>query len=150
MNSSINFKQISPKDKSIDIEFEDDHTLSRLGIRTVDSTSRFLFLKWDLAINSHQMDSTLKTLEWTAETLSTLKDKLDQADCIHIESGEPTRIGFKRSGMGMYFFNVFENPIPDDLKRHYNDSCKYILVHSQLVLEYGGGAIGGHCFYNLE
>jgi hypothetical protein len=82
--------------------------------------------------------------------LKTLKEKLDKANCIQIESGEPAKIGFQRSGMGMYSFNVFDNPIPDSLRNNYNDSCTYIMATDRLVLEYGGGAVGSQCFYNKK
>ena len=96
------------------------------------------------------MDSIIKPMGWTRETLKTLKEKLDKANCIQIESGEPAKIGFQRSGMGMYSFNVFDNPIPDSLRNNYNDSCTYIMATDRLVLEYGGGAVGSQCFYNKK
>ena len=71
---------------------------------------------------------------------------MDKADCIQIESGEPTKIGWQRSGMGMFSYNVFDKPIPDSLKKQYNDSCTYIFYNKKLVLEYGGGAVGSQCF----
>ena len=86
---------------------------------------------------------------WTRETLEKLKEKLDRADCIQIKNGEPTKIGYKRSGLGMYSFNIFDKPIPNDLIDQYNDSCTYILMNRKLVLEYGGGAIGSQCFYKF-
>jgi hypothetical protein len=103
-----------------------------------------------LQINTERMDSIIKPMGWTRETLKKLKDKLDDANCIQIESGEPTKIGFQRSGMGMYSFNVFDKPIQDSQKANYNDSCTYIMVNDKLVLEYGGGAIGSQCFYNKK
>ncbi len=36
------------------------------------------------------------------------------------------------------------------LKKNYNDSCTYILLNNKLVLEYGRGAIGSQCFYNMR
>ena len=75
-----------------------------------------------------------------------MKDKLDKAECIQIESGEPAKIGFKRSGLGMYFYNVFDQGVPDSLITHYNDKCNYIFINKMLVLEYAGGAVGGQCF----
>ncbi|QRQ63852.1 hypothetical protein [Sphingobacterium multivorum] len=54
------------------------------------------------------------------------------------------------SRMERYSFNVFDKPIADSLKTAYNDGCTYIMVNDRLVLEYGGGAIGSQCFYNLE
>jgi hypothetical protein len=148
------FNEIVPKNRFVEIEFEDDNTLGRFGIKALDSTAGNpngpMFLEWDLKTNTAKMDSLIEPMGWTRETLKTLKEKLDKADCIQIESGEPTKIGFKRSGMGMYSFNVFDQPIPDNLIERYNDSCTYILVNRKLVLEYRGGAIGSQCFYNLE
>lgn len=148
------FNEIVPKNRYVEIEFEDDNTLGRFGISQLDSTAEnpneYRFLDWDVKTNTAKMDSLLESLGWTRETLKTLKEKLDKADCIQIESGEPTKIGFKRCRMGMYSFNVFDQPIPDDMIEHYNDSCTYILVNRKLVLEYGGGAIGSQCFYNLK
>jgi hypothetical protein len=148
------FNEIVPKNRFVEIEFEDDNRLERFGIRALDSTAGNpngpMFLEWDLKTNTAKMDSLIQPMGWTRETLKELKEKLDNADCIQIESGEPTKIGFKRSGMGMYSFNVFDQRIPDNLIEQYNDSCTYILVNRKLVLEYGGGAIGSQCFYNLK
>jgi len=148
------FDEIVPKNRFVEIEFKNDNTLFRFGIEALDSTAGDpngpMFLEWDLKTNTSRMDSIIRPMGWTIKTLKTLKEKLDNADCIQIESGEPTKIGFKRSGMGMYSFNIFDKPIPDSLKAHYNDSCTYILVNNRLVLEYGGGAIGRQCFYNLK
>jgi hypothetical protein len=99
-----------------------------------------------LKTSSRKVDSLLWKLNWTDQTLKTLKEKLDAANCISVESGEPCKIGFQRSGMGKYYYNLFEKPIPDSEKRRYNDSCTYILYNDNVVLEYGGGAIGLQCF----
>lgn len=144
------FNEIVPKNRLIEIEFEDDHTLAILGIKALDSTAGDpyapMFIGRDLILDN----TFIKQIGWTAETLKVLKEKLDKAECISIESGEPTKIGFQRSGLGMYFFNVFEKPMPDYLQVQYNDSCTYILANDQLVLEYGGGAVGPQCFYLLD
>jgi len=146
------FNEIVPKDKFVEIEFENGHKLSRFGIQPLDTTKGerigLMFLEWDLKTNTSRMDSIIKPLGWTRETLRSIKEKLDNANCIQIESGDPSKIGFKRSGMGMYFFNVFAKPISDSLRSHYNDSCTYILVNEKLVLEYGSGVYGSDCFYN--
>ncbi|MDD3281460.1 MAG: hypothetical protein PHC83_07800 [Bacteroidales bacterium] len=148
------FNEIVPKNRFVEIEFSDDNTLGRFGIKALDTTAGDpngpMFLEWDLKINTQRLDSIIKPMGWTRETLKTLKEKLDRANCIQIESGEPAKIGFQRSGMGMYFFNVFDKPIPDSLRLNYNDSCTYILANDRLVLEYGGGAIGSQCFYNKK
>jgi hypothetical protein len=148
------FNKIVPKDKFVEIEFEDDTTITRFGISTIDtakiSSNQAFFLEWDLKIDTPKIDSIIKQLGWTRETLKTIKQKLDNANCIQIESGEPTKIGFKRSGMGIYSFNVFEKPILFEARKKFNDSCTYILANDKLVLEFDGGAIGSQCFYNIK
>ena len=148
------FNEIVPKNRFVEIEFDNDNTLTRFGIKPLDKTAGDpngpMFLEWDLQINTERMDSIIKPMGWTRETLKALKERLDKANCIQIESGEPAKIGFQRSGMGMYSFNVFDNSIPDSLRKNYNDSCTHIMATDRLVLEYGGGAIGGQCFYNKK
>ena len=100
------FNEIVPKNRFVEIEFSDDNTLGRFGIKALGSTAGdpngTMFLEWDLKINTQRMDSIVKLIGWSRETLKTLKEKLDKANCIQIESGEPAKIGFQRSGMGMY------------------------------------------------
>lgn len=144
------YKSIVPENKFVEIEFEDKNTLGRFGIKELNQSNKKMYLEWDVEINSERTDSIISTLGWTRETLKQLKRKLDKANCIQIESGEPTKIGFQRSGFGMYSFNIFSQPIPDSLRQNYNDSCRYILVDDFLALEYGGGAIGTQCFYNFD
>jgi len=146
------FNKIVPPNKIVEIEFKDDDEIERLSISPRDtgrgSNIALEFEDWNLKLKSKRVDSILKVLGWTNNTLSTLKEKLDEANCISIDNGDPGKIGFKRSGLGMYFFNVFDKPIPDNLKSRYNDSCTYIYVNPNLVLEYGGGAVGNQCFFN--
>lgn len=138
--------KIVPPGKSVNIEFDNNNTV---GIFHVGVDSSF-DSNWDVKINSEKAGTLLQKLGWTTKTLKILKEKLDKANCIGISSGEPCQINFQRSGMGRYSFNVFDKPIPDSLKTAYNDGCTYIMVNDRLVLEYGGGAIGSQCFYNLE
>lgn len=138
--------KIIPSNKSIQIEFEDDSTLGIFHVKVDDEFQN----NWNVQINSVKVDSLLNNLGWTNENLKILKDKLDSANCIGISSGEPCVISFQRSGMGIYSFLVFDEPIPDNLKPNYNDSCTFIMVNNKLVLEYGGGVMGNQCFYNLK
>lgn len=144
------FNNIVPKNRFVEIEFSSDHKLARFGIKALDSTAgditEPMFLEWDLSTQTAKIDSLIKPMGWSRATLVELKEKLDNANCIQIESGEPAKIGFKRSGMGMYFFNVFETPMPDSLRNYYNESCTHIYIEPKLALEYAGGAIGPQCF----
>lgn len=133
---------IVPADKSVDIEFDGSNRFFIFHVidnGTYDSN-------WDLKIKSSKVDTLLNKLGWTHRTLKTLKEKLDAANCISVKNGEPCNIGFQRSGMGKYYYDIFDKPIPNSMKSHYNDSCTYILYKDKVVLEYGGGAIGPQCF----
>ncbi|ANH83091.1 hypothetical protein A8C56_20780 [Niabella ginsenosidivorans] len=134
--------KIIPTSKSVDIEFEGNKKLFIFHLKDTNNYDS----NWDLNLNSAKTDTLLKKLNWTKETLKVLKEKLDAANCISVKSGEPCNIGFQRSGMGKFYYNIFDNPIPDSLKNKYNDSCTYILYTDKVVLEYGGGAIGPQCF----
>jgi len=144
------FNSIVPKNKQVEIEFASDSKLFRFGVSPIDTTTGQIvypiFLEWNLKTSSEKVDSVIKSIGWTKQTLNDVKQKLDKANCIQIESGEPIKIGWQRSGMGMYFYNVFDKPIVESLKKHYNDSCTYILYNDKVVLEFGGGAIGSQCF----
>jgi hypothetical protein len=148
------FNTVVPAGMHVEIEFEDDDTLDRFEFSSLhsDPSGGFHrgFLEWNLETDAKRMDSIIEPLGWTQQTFHKLKLKLDAANCIGISSGEPAKIAFKRSGMGMYSFNVFDEPINDSLKETYNDGCTYILVNNRLALEYGGGAVGSQCFYNLK
>jgi len=134
--------KIVPANKSVDIEFDGNKRLFIFHVidsGTYDSN-------WDLKVSSKEVDTLLSKLGWTHQTLTTLKEKLDAANCISVKNGEPCNIGFQRSGMGKYYYNIFDKAISDSLKSKYNDSCTYILYSDKVVLEYGGGAIGRQCF----
>lgn len=136
------FKTIVPAKTSVTVEFDGNRTLSIFHVTTNGKYDS----NWGIKVNSSQTDNLLKKLGWTHETLSTLKDRLHEADCISIESGEPSTIGYQRSGMGMYFYKIFNQPLTDSLKNKYNDGCTYIYYKDNIVLEYGGGVVGPQCF----
>lgn len=83
-------------------------------------------------------------MKWSEDEVTELKIKLDKANCISVEDGEPIKIGFKRSGLGMYSFNIFQDIQTD--RSEYSGKCEYIMIDRNLMLEYGGGAIGPQCF----
>ncbi len=139
-------KTIVPLNKTVDIEFDDNKTLGIFHI-TVNGNN---YNNWDIKIGSSKSDTLLQKLGWTNETLDTLKEKLDNANCISIESGEPCTIGYQRSGMGKYLYKVFTHTLNDSLINEYNDGCTYIYYKNNVVLEYGGGAIGPQCFESFK
>jgi len=144
LKSYIN--QIVPENCSVEIEFGKADNIAIFHV----SVGEKNYQNWDLSASSNRMDTLLVMLGWTHETLSTLEDKLDEADCISVSSGDPCNIGFQRSGMGKYSYLIFTKPLADSLRNGYNDSCTYILYKNHVVLEYGGGAIGPQCFEEFK
>jgi hypothetical protein len=105
---------------------------------------------WNLDIDSSKADSLLTLIGWTIDDLEILKNKLEKANCISVASGEPTSIGWQRSGMGMFFYDIFDQNLSDSLISEYNGGCTHIFYKDNVVLKYGGGAIGPQCFPGYE
>ena len=101
---------------------------------------------WDLKYGSEELATVLKNLSWTNETLNEIKKLLVKANCISVQNGEPTKIGFSRNGMGMYSYRIFKKNLTKNEVEQYNDGCSLIYYKDNFVLEYGGGAIGLQCF----
>jgi len=101
---------------------------------------------WNLKPNSNELANVLKYLNWTNETLLNIKNLLKDADCISIENGINTKIGFARGGMGLYSYLIFNNNLSLKQIGEYNNGCEYIFYKENIVLQFGGGAIGPQCF----
>jgi hypothetical protein len=100
----------------------------------------------DLAYGSADLKKKLDRLGWTTQTLDTIKKLLADAGCISIENNDVTIVGFARSGMGKYGFLVFPKVLNNTEITEYNDGCHYIYHENNMVLTYGGGAVGPDCF----
>ncbi|MCR5886865.1 hypothetical protein LRS06_03565 [Hymenobacter sp. J193] len=137
------YTSIVPIGKEVEIEFEDE-AISRIVVKAGPSKNPTYTHAWNH--EPAKIDSIVSSLGWSEPMLDKLQEKLEAADCISIQNGEPAILGFKRSGMGIYSFNVFKKPIPDSLREQYARSCTYLIQTEELVLEYGGGAMGPQCF----
>lgn len=101
---------------------------------------------YDLKPDSKELEEVISSIGWTKQTLTKIKELLDDANCVSIENGEITTVGFARSGMGKYSYKIFENPLSENQKQVYNNGCEYIYYKDNIVLVYGGGAVGPQCF----
>lgn len=136
------YKSILPDGASVTIEFDNDKELGIFHVK-VDSIYQS---NWNLKIKSSKVDSLLSELNWTAKELRILKEKLDKANCISIAGKDPVVIGWQRSGMGKFSYNIFDKNLEENKIKDYNDGCTYTFYKDNIVLEYGGGAIGMQCF----
>jgi hypothetical protein len=161
-NIDSNFEKISflktsylklvPKDYIVSIEFNPPDKIAStkesidLKIEHKYNNQTEVKQEWNLEYRSQKLAQMIKPLGWTNETLTNIKKLLSDANCVSIENGDITKIGFARSGMGKYFFNLFDNDLANEQIKKYNDGCTYIFYKKNIVLEYGGGAIGSQCF----
>ena len=161
-NIDSNFEKISslktsylkllPKDYIVSIEFNPADKIAStkesidLKIEHTNNKQSDLKQEWNLEYNSEKLTQMIKPLGWTNETLTIIKTLLADAKCVSIENGNITTIGFARSGMGKYFFKLFDKDLTIEQIKEYNDGCMYIFYKKNIVLEYGGGAVGSQCF----
>ncbi|WP_336518281.1 hypothetical protein [Pollutibacter soli] len=101
---------------------------------------------WNLLPGSPELDKILQSLHWTTQTLAEIKKLLTAANCISIENQDVTSVGFARSGMGKYSYKIFDENLTREQTEAYSDGCAHIYYRDNIVLEYGGGAIGPQCF----
>ena len=109
-----------------------------------------VFQEWNVELKSKTLDSLLQLTPLTRDNLKDLKFYLDKAHCISISNRDGCEIGYARSGMGKYSYLIFDNPLNEEERAKYNDGCTYIFYKDNIVLEYGGGAIGSQCFPDSE
>ena len=136
------YKSILPRDKSVYLEFGKGKKLEIFHLYG-DSLNEN---NWNLEIGTPKVDSLLNELKWTNTELKILREKLAAANCISVAGTEPVNIGWQRSGMGLFSYDIFQHNLNTDQIKEYNDGCSYIFYKDNIVLEYGGGAIGIQCF----
>ena len=162
------YQKLVPKNYIVDIEFEPESkiltTTEEISIKiyklkdNAESNNensevvqrndglKVISQNWNLKPNSKELENVIKTIGWTNKTLTEIKRMLITSNCISIENGKITTIGFARNGMGKYSYKIFEKPLNSIEKEQYNDGCQFIFYKDNIVLEYGGGAIGPQCF----
>lgn len=101
---------------------------------------------WGLPYSSDKLIQMIKTVHWNTDTLTLIKHLLDDAHCVSIENGKVTTIGYARSGMGKYFYKLFDQDLTPHQIKYFNNGRNYIFYKRNIVLEYDGGAAGPHGF----
>ncbi len=146
------YQQLVPKGFVVSIEFNSPDkfldTKETIDLRILQQSGieKKVFQEWNLEYDSQKLQKMLVMLKWTKTTLNNIKKLIKDANCISVENGEITTIGFARSGLGKYSYMLFNKDLePDNIKK-YNDGCEHIFYKKNIVLVYGGGATGSQCF----
>jgi len=153
------FKTIVPINYSMYIEFKPPEKILNLD-ESIDfwlyrknqknNKDEVIFQNWSIELKSTKLDSLLSLTTLKRNDLQNLKKYLDKANCISVSNKANFEIGFARSGMGKYSYLIFDKPLSKEEQKKYNNGCEYIFYKTNIVLEYGGGAIGPQCFPDSE
>jgi len=163
------FEKIVPDNFKVKIRYESSDQIDLEVYEKLNdkSDNELLFRQWNIKISNYieepQSDYDKKyngktnsfefvknKLEWTDETLEKLYEKLDSADCIGISNWEPVEIEYGYNGLGVYSYKIFNKDQIDMIKEKYNDGCNNLYYKENVVLSYGGGAIGMQCFEDFN
>lgn len=131
----------------VDIEFEYGK-VSRFdfsdGLNDIEQTWNPSEEKVDSLLNESGLDRA--TLDW-------LQKSLQDIGCHSIATN--TRedwytIGYRRIGMGEYFYKIYHTPLTTSQQDSINDLSYKIVYSPTVVFEYGSGAIGSENFEGKE
>jgi hypothetical protein len=148
------FKELIPSDLEVYIEFKPPQKLLKLGESVDFWCSRIdksggvnpQFHEWNVELSSLKLDSLLPQVNMDRIKLEKLHASLFKAHCISINNRHPVEVGFARSGMGKYYYMIFDKNLTASQIQYYNNGCEYIFYKDNIVLMYGSGAIGSLCF----
>lgn len=95
---------------------------------------------YDVKPASQKLDSALKMLGWTPETLVTLREKLSKTNCDWIgTSGAPHHVTFlypDQDGWGSFNYVIYEKPITDSLVKEYGAPISNSEFGKRVSLDY--------------
>lgn len=129
---------------SVDIEFEH----GGVSIFHLSDSADNKDLNWDPS--EEKIDSLLIKSGLDRSSLKWLEKELDEIDCISISMraapDAPVYIGFRRIGMGMYGYQIYQKPLSPEKQKEINESDASIVYSPHVVFQYAGGAIGSQNF----
>jgi hypothetical protein len=159
------FEGIVPENFNVQIRYESSDEINLEVYERLNDTMKneLLFRKWNIDIDDYIEESqsdydkkyngktnsfelTKNKLNWTNETIEKLYEKLESANCIGISNWEPIEIEYGYNGLGVYSYKIFKEKLNEEQIEKYNDGCNNIFHKDNIVLSYGGGAIGMQCF----
>ena len=133
---------------SVDIEFEHGD----VSIFHFSNSSGEMKSNWDPS--EEKIDSLLIQSGLDRNSLIWLKKELDEIGCISISlqaiPDAPFGIGFRRIGMGKYYYQIYHIPLSSDEQKKINESEASIVYSPFVVFEYAGGAIGSQNFIGKD
>ena len=129
---------------AIQLEFEGN----KQGIFRVKSADSDSF-SWEVDSDSKR-DSLMQVVGLTEKEYVNIREKLKTMGCIGVEASrnypESMEIWFRRIGMGMYSFVLYNRPMNKEEKENALNDDTLIPYNDSTLFHYGGGAIGLQVF----
>jgi len=103
--------------------------------------------------NKDTLHKIRSELGWTDTTIKTLRKKLKAANCISISNflrEGLLEVGFKRRGLGMYSYTVFDNDLTEEEIKNFSNDCNSSYYKNNIVLSYEGASFVPQCFENSK
>lgn len=163
------FENIVPENFKVKIRYKsaDVVDLAVYEKLTDSSGNELLFRKWDIDIfdydeepqtdyerkyhgKTNSLEIVKDKLSWTDTTFEELYAKLESANCIGISNWKPIEIEYGYNGLGVYSYKVFDQNLDDGEVAKFNDGCQDVFYKKNVVLSYGGGAVGMQCFEDFQ
>ena len=124
----------------MNIEFEDDVLRIRYILGKNDSiVSNF----WTVS-SDNKSESLMQVVGLDSEELDNIRRKLKKLGCISIEAktthSDYVDIGFRRVGLGMVFYRIYNRPLNDKEKKKYLEDTRFTLYNDTVLFKYEGGA----------
>ena len=121
----------------------------------VEQTRRMLPDSTSLVIEFGSQDYMAETDLLDNSQKENLRQSLEDIGCIGIEVDKCGDRGyatlrFRRIGMGMYSFMLFDKPLLTAQRDSINDDYRMLFYNDSTAFEYGGGAIGNQRFLGKE
>lgn len=136
---------------SVQIEFEDEK-LSSFHVSSPCDTFMYCFWDEDAEVKK---DSLMKVVGLTHAEYDNIHRKLKELDCVgfQITKSHPNdivTIYFRRWGLGMYSFLIFQRPMTQDEKDAITSDGEYIPYNEKVAFHFGGGGFGPQVFPSEE
>lgn len=140
------YENLVPDSLTVEIEFNPENKIVSMppsvDVIIYSLTTKKWNNEWNIEFKSNKLDSMLNKIGWTQKELDYVQKLLISANCISIQNGEYATVGFARSGMGKYYYRIYNHDLTTEEIENVNDDCMYIYYEKNMVLEYGSGATG--------
>lgn len=103
----------------------------------------------NLIYGTKELSEVLKKVNWNENILKQIEQQLQLSNCYSIRNGNPSLIHFKRTGLGVLSYKIFNKNLTDQEKTENNDGCNFIYYKDNVVLVSDNGedgARGALCF----